>query len=152
MNKVAHAETKKSFWAYGIIITYACFMTLILTLVFKSTNQKFELVSEDYYQQGSHYQSVINRRTRAQRLPNKPTLNLQSMTLIIPLELQKDFKNAQLSLYRPNDASLDHTRDVHLNSKGQFTLHELKKGCWQISLNWQDSGQNGFLLDWNIIK
>ena len=55
-------------WGYKILGVYLVFVTGIVFLVIKSSNQKVDLVTKDYYEQELMYQDKINETARASKL------------------------------------------------------------------------------------
>ena len=49
-------------WGTGIAITLVLFIGLMSFMVFKSTQQRFDLVSENYYEEELNYQEVIDQK------------------------------------------------------------------------------------------
>ena len=47
-------------WGYKILMVYVIFIAGILLLVFKSSSQNQDLVTEDYYEQELKYQQKID--------------------------------------------------------------------------------------------
>ena len=91
MNAVAQEEKTKSLWGYGIIVVYGCFMAMILSIVFLSTGEKMDLVTDNYYNEGVDYQKVIDSRRLADALPNKPKFSQSKLQIVIPDELHSSF-------------------------------------------------------------
>ncbi|MCM8524978.1 MAG: FixH family protein [Lentisphaeraceae bacterium] len=149
-NETEKEAQKKSYWGIGIIIAYACFMSMILTLVFKTTGKRPELVSDDYYKKGVSYQAIIEARKNADSLAQKPQLIQSEMLLKIPKESEDNFINGKLYLLRPNDKNMD--REINIDKAENIKLPKLQSGVWQLSLNWQDSQNKQYNMQWNIYK
>ena len=47
-------------WGYKILLVFAVFVAGILFLVYKSSNQKMDLVTTDYYEKELKYQQKID--------------------------------------------------------------------------------------------
>lgn len=152
MNTITEEQKPQSLWGYGIAITYVAFMAMILTIVFKSTSEKMELVSDDYYKEGVDYQKVIDSRRHTAALTVKPKFYQSRMEFVIPAELKAEFQNAQIKIFRPSEASLDQTITATPDENGTVKLPELKKGAWQIYLIWEDQKKQEFQMQWNIFK
>ncbi|MCM8531597.1 MAG: FixH family protein [Lentisphaeraceae bacterium] len=151
MSTTTEEPKSKSYWGHGIVVVYALFMTMILTIVYISTDQKMELVSGEYYNEGIDYQQVIDSRANVAALVEKPSFIQSDMTITIPISILKDYTKATVTLYRPNDSTLDQTLNIQNGSKS-FTLPELKDGAWQVYLRWQDTKNKNYEMQWNIYK
>ena len=55
-------------WGYKIMFVYLAFVAGIGFLVFKASNQEFDLVTKDYYEQELKYQQVIDQSANASKL------------------------------------------------------------------------------------
>ena len=55
-------------WGHKILIVYLIFICGILLLAFKSSQQKFDLVQQDYYGAELKYQEVIDATKHASEL------------------------------------------------------------------------------------
>ena len=55
-------------WGYKILLVYGLFVIGIMFLVFKSTQQKYDLVQKDYYADELKYQNVIDASQKAKDL------------------------------------------------------------------------------------
>ena len=72
-------------WGYRIFIVYFLFVIGILTLSYKSSQQKFDLVQQDYYGAELKYQTVIDASRRANALGGELELTLKDNKLNIYL-------------------------------------------------------------------
>jgi len=75
-------------WGYRIFIVYALFVIGILVLSYKSSQQKFDLVQQDYYGAELKYQTVIDAASRANALRGELKLTLKESKLLIQLPAQ----------------------------------------------------------------
>ncbi|MCM8537957.1 MAG: FixH family protein [Lentisphaeraceae bacterium] len=151
MSPITEEVKPKSYWGHGIVVVYALFMTMILTIVFISSDQKMELVSGEYYNEGIDYQQVIDSRANVAALQEKPNFTQSNMSITAPSSLNKEFISATVTLYRPNDSTLDQTISIPAAAES-FTIPELKNGSWQIYLRWQDTQNKNYEMQWNIYK
>ena len=96
------------------------------------------------------YQAMIEARKNADSLAQKPELIQSEMLLKIPKESEENFINGKLYLLRPNDKNMD--REINIDKAENIKLPELQSGVWQLSLNWQDSQNKHYNMQWNIYK
>ena len=75
-------------WGYKIMFVYIAFVAGIGFLIFKASNQEFDLVTKDYYEQELKYQQVIDQSANASRLS-------------MPLYIEK--KEAELKISFPDE-------------------------------------------------
>ena len=55
-------------WGYKILLVYVVFVAGIMFLVFKSSSQKMDLVTTDYYAKELKYQQKIDAMNKVQKL------------------------------------------------------------------------------------
>ena len=70
-------------WGYKILFVYILFVSGIMFLVFQSSKQKIDLVTEDYYEQEIKYQERIEQMKRANALSEKVRVNIGEGTIDI---------------------------------------------------------------------
>ena len=96
-------------WGYKILLVYAVFVSGIMFLVFKSSSQKVDLVTTDYYAKELKYQQKINAMNRVQDLSDTVKYEMDKGKLII--EFPKDFSGTKVTgnvvLYCPSDENKD---------------------------------------------
>lgn len=130
-------------WGYKILFVYTAFVVGILFMVFKSSSQKFDLVTPDYYAKELKYQDKINEMNRVSALSEPVTCTVKGDSLFI--QFPKDFAGRQLSgeavLYRPSDENKDIKKEFSIR-EGQLpvSLSSAKKGLYELHLSWQDGG------------
>lgn len=96
-------------WGWKITIVYIGFAAMILTLVYKSTQEKYEMVTTDYYKKEQMHQSKIDGANRVKQenqfvvatvLPN-------GVQLVFPAESSSAKK--LIEIYCPTDEKKDKT-------------------------------------------
>lgn len=128
-------------WAWGIAGTYTLFALSTLTFVGFTLTQRTDLVSDDYYQQGTAHHSHMEAASRAQALPEaqrwQATLNGDRLECLFP---RTDIQGT-LHLYRPADERLDRELAIDL-AQGPQHIDGLQTGRWQLKILWQMDGQD----------
>lgn len=130
-------------WGYKILFVYVAFVAGILFMVFKSSSQRFDLVTSDYYARELKYQDKIDEMNRVSALSAPVTCEVKDN--ILQIGFPKDFAGKKLTgeavLYCPSDES----RDI----KTKFTLQDellslpvsaAKNGLYELHLSWQEGG------------
>ncbi len=132
-------------WGTRIIMLYAGFVLLIGTLIWKCTQTKFDLVSEDYYEQELVFQQKLNAKTASAALSQKPVVSITDKSLLIffPQEFAGREISADVKLYSPSNAALDKAY-VGLQAKdGRLELErsQLVAADYSLQLSWGCEGQ-----------
>lgn len=126
-------------WGYKIMLVYVVFIAGIMLLVFKSSSQKVELVTENYYEQELKFQQKIDQAERAQSLsvPIKYDFENNEITISFPDEMKGKKLNAQVLIYFVADETKDKT--YHLTTEEAKLLIELpqnSKGNYVLKMDW----------------
>lgn len=127
-------------WGSGIFLLYTGFVAMIIFFVFRSTNEKVDLVTKDYYKQELKYQEKLDQIERANALEEKPVwiINNNEITFTFP----DDMKSAQgeICFFKPSDKNLDVKIPLTLNPEGiqSVPVSQLAKGAYKVQLSWSE--------------
>jgi hypothetical protein len=131
-------------WGYKIFIGYSLFVIGILFLVYKASNQNYDLVTENYYEAELKYQEVIDQKANVANLSSPPKIQhtINSVSVQLPQEFAGKAVEGEVYLYRASDASKD-IRQNFTTTDGSYTLQMAKElsGMYQVKLSWQSSGK-----------
>jgi len=133
-------------WGWKIFLITAGFVLFILFMVFRAMQQDFHLVYEDYYDKEIKYQGEIDNIKNARNLKDglkiEYLLREGKVKFTYPPEHKNSIKGA-IYFFRPSDSSLDTSFPIQSESDGtQFiSVNSLKKGLWQVKVNWTFGSQ-----------
>lgn len=130
-------------WGYKILFVYTAFVAGILFMVFKSSSQKFDLVTPDYYAKELKYQDKIDEMNRVSALSAPVKCELKNDGLLV--EFPKDFAGKKLTgeavLYCPSDESRDIKKEFAVQDELLvLPLASVKSGLYELHLSWQEGG------------
>jgi ribosomal 30S subunit maturation factor RimM len=134
---------KKFNWGYKIIFIYGAFVLGILFMVYQSSQQKFDLVENDYYAAELKYQDVIDATARAKALGGVLIVKheLDSIKLILPSVFKGVNVKGKVHLYYAADKQQDLSFDFEtLNAFAAFKTNKQKRGNYTIKLDLVKSG------------
>jgi len=127
-------------WGYKILLAYVVFVTGIMFMVFKSSNQKMDLVTEDYYGKELKYQHQIDAMNSVQKLSDTVAYKMNDghLTIVFP----KDFKGKKISgdivLYCPSDEDKDVTTNFSVeDTPVSVYIKTGNKREYELQLSWQ---------------
>lgn len=127
-------------WGYKITLMYTVFVVGMLFMVYKSSQQKFDLVQTDYYAAELKYQEVIDASKRLKALGGKLIVKFEkdSVKILLPVFFNGSKVKGKLHLYCPSDQLQDKQIDFE-TFNGSVALKSLgqKKGYYWIKLNMQ---------------
>ncbi len=132
-------------WGYKILIVYGVFVAGIMFMVFRSANQKMDLVTTDYYAKELKYQDDINATENANALSENVRYEIKNNQVL--LHFPKDFSGKTITgnavLYCPSDENKDIKQGFSLQDAPlvlQLTAHS--KGQFELHITWQADGVN----------
>lgn len=132
-------------WGNKIAILYIGFMLMIGTLVYKSTQQNTDLVSNDYYNKEIAYQKIIDAHNNTYQLKSACTLlHLnQKVQITFPEEFQNQLITGHVELYNAanakNDTSFNFTSS---QAMFEFDLKGIHKGNYTAKINYDCNRKN----------
>ena len=135
-------------WGYKILVVYALFVAGILFMVFKSSSQKMDLVTTDYYAKELKFQHKIDETNRVNELSTPVVCAIKNNELVI--HFPKDFEGKKIVgealLYCPSDENKDgkypfNTQDTTVT----IQLPATNKGQYELHLSWQANGIDYYL-------
>ncbi len=129
-------------WGYRIIILYALFMTGILFMVYKCTQQKVDLVTDKYYEREVKYQDQYNSMMSSNEVKNHATISLNtdksSILISYPEIANRNEVKGSFYFFKPDNSNLDFSVEVlpDKNNIQQIATSNLSKGWWRIQMSW----------------
>ena len=133
---------KKFHWGHGVFVALTVFIIFILSMIFffPIGKQNSELITENYYEEELVYQDVINAKNRADKLSEKPEVELKNEGIKITFPKNINATNTQFSfyLYRTEDQNLDVKKEFQLQSDNTFLIPAkvLARGSYTLKLKW----------------
>lgn len=134
-------------WGHKIAGVYLFFVAGMLTLVYRATQQDYDLVTEDYYGAELKYQAVIDQKARTAHLSAPPQIRVQEGRLLVqlPAEFRDKATEGELYLYCPANDRNDLRRTFNITENAfSLPLPATIKGLFQIKLSWKSGGQTYF--------
>jgi hypothetical protein len=130
-------------WGKKILIVYIVFVAGIVFMVFKSSTQKTDLVTTDYYAKELKYQDKIDEMNRVQALSAAVEVVIKDNALII--QFPKDFAGKKLTgeavLYCPSDENKDLKNNFSVQDEPvKIIIPATNKGLHELHLSWKDGG------------
>ena len=124
---------------------YIVFVAGIAVMVYKSSSQKIDLVTTDYYAKELKYQDRINAIKRTETLSAKVAYEVKDNTVIITLPSEFEMKEVtgNALLYYPADDGKDIKKDFITNNRTvRISIPASAKGSYQLQLNWIAEGSD----------
>ena len=133
----------KSNWGNWIAFAYTAFVLLIIFMVYMTFGEKWDLVSENYYEQEIKYQEKIDQRSQAIADEIRPQFSIDGKQLLLSIPLENDSIekkiSGQINFFRPSDASKDFTIDFN-KERIAVALEQFSKGKYTAKVSWNIEG------------
>ncbi len=130
-------------WGYKILFVYGIFVSGIIFLVFKSSSQKVDLVTTDYYDKELVYQQKIDAMDNVYQLADtiRYDVNHNNLTIVFPKEFAGKKLVGQATLYCPSDELKDITQKF-LVEDSPVIIHMPATDSkeYELQLSWQSNG------------
>ncbi|MDX2002332.1 MAG: FixH family protein [Chitinophagales bacterium] len=129
-------------WGYKIALLYGSFAIGMLALVIRSSQEDFNLVTKDYYQQEINYQQRINEQQNSQQLKEKLQISCSKQEVVLKFPKDKKSVNGTVKMYRPADASKDQQVPILMDEAHQQVVNTagMAKGNWKVQVSWECDG------------
>ena len=130
-------------WGHKIIGVFIIFVAGMLLLVYKSSKQNNDLVTEDYYGKELIYQQKIDEAKRTASLSAPVNIKLISQQLIItfPNDFAGKKINGDATLYFPADETKDIQQQFSVTGGVvNITVPASYHGLHYVKINWAVEG------------
>jgi hypothetical protein len=126
-------------WGNKLVLAFVAFVALMATLVYKSMNTKFELVSKDYYKDELKYQDKIDATSAAAKLGEVSITTIaDSVQISLPKELENSIINGSVWFYCNTDEKKDRHIDFARVTNNKFLIptSQLSKANYQAKISY----------------
>ncbi len=127
-------------WGYKLMFVFIVFAGLMGTLVYKSMNTKYELVTKDYYKDELKYQDRIDAKNESSKLSDISVLqDKDSIVINFPKELLASSITSDIWFY----CKTDETKDKHLKFESpagkalSIPVSLINKANYQVKVNYK---------------
>ena len=127
-------------WGNKLLIAFIGFAALIGTLVYKSSQQKFDLVSANYYDDELRYQEKIDGINNANKLSPLTVIQKDDKVVIqMPPELKGDSITGEVWFYCAVNAENDRKMPLTVNDEGimQISRNKLAACNYTLKITWK---------------
>jgi len=129
-------------WGTGIAVFYISFVLFIGFMIYLTTTQKYDLVTENYYEEEIKYQSKIDQKERANDLEGNLFVSIEGENLKINFPDQEGLLKGKVVCFRPSDEDKDFGQEIS-TKKGfyELPLEKFSKGKYILKINWEAEGE-----------
>jgi nitrogen fixation protein FixH len=140
-------------WGFSLLIFILLFMAFILTLVYKCSKQRVDLVSSAYYEQELKYNDQMAKENNTSRLTDsiyaKYDLPSKQVVINYPPSVQAKKITGTLHFFKPDNALLDFSKDItpDEHSLQSITATSMEHGRWNIKMDWKEGEKEYYKED-----
>ncbi|MDX1908790.1 MAG: FixH family protein [Bacteroidia bacterium] len=127
-------------WGTRIALVYGTFVVLIVSMVFASTRERWQLVTDEYYSEELKYEERIERMRQAQALPSPLKVSYRRADQVIVVAYPGP-ATGTIHLYRPSDAGSDQVHTIApVDGHQEISTAGLLPGLWRVQVTWDHDG------------
>lgn len=139
-------------WGTKIAAFYISFVLFIIAMVYMAFGEKYDLVTENYYQQEIEFQDRIDKSANAFALDDKLKISLKDKYVVMRFPVSETEIKGKVHFFRPSDENFDFSEEISLNNETQkFNLNKFKKGKYLIKTEWTNGEKEFFQEDMILI-
>ena len=126
-------------WGTGAFIFFGVFVTFMLSLVYLTTLQRNELVTEDYYEKELDFKEVLKKKERTNLLSERLTWIIENNELIVSFPKEVGTKiSGKIIFFKPSSQKDDKEIPFQINSSTYgVNLKSFSKGMYKLKIDWQ---------------
>lgn len=135
----------KLHWGHKIGIVYALFAGSMIFMLILSMQEKHELVNENYYENEVAVQGRIVADKNLKTADFGVDITSANKQILVSFTGMPygDMPEGVVSLYKPDDSSLDQTMDVMLNAENEMLIQPIgDHGRYKVSVRFKLSGKD----------
>lgn len=137
-------STIKINWGTRIVLLYAGFVMLTVTLVYKSMRTDFDLVSNDYYNEELKYQEIIDAGKNQATL--SAPVQIEQQGNIIQFKFPPEFTGTTMTgsvhFYSAINEEWDRQYTLNtINGQSRISSDKLKHGQYTAKIRWTHNGK-----------
>jgi len=128
-------------WGNKITLVFIGFVILIVSMVIFSTQQEFDMVEENYYEEEIAYQAKMDEIKNGNEWNGTVSVKQEGNNLALLFE-GADKVKGKVKFFRASDANLDFF--IPISEEINIPVEKFKAGNWKVSFNWETEGKKYF--------
>ena len=132
-------------WGTGVFIFITLFILVNAFVIYKSFQQRNDLVTEEYYPQGIEYQKQIDRFANTKGLSSKIDIseNGNELVIVYPVELKGKDVKGKVIFFRPSDEKADFQDSISFDTAmiQKIPVQNMVKGKYIAKFFWIMDGK-----------
>lgn len=140
-------------WGKGITIFMLAFIGFIGTMVYVAFTKNADLVRDDYYENELAFDQLKTDKSNYTHMGTEIHFekNENGVTFLFPPAMT-GATDGTISFYRPDQKKHDREFELAINENGMQLLpySNFKEGYYDITIQWKDQAQMGYIFESNI--
>lgn len=128
-------------WGNKITLVFVGFVILIVSMVIFSTQQEFDMVEENYYEEEIAYQAKMDEIRNGNDWAGAVSVKQEGNNLALLFE-GADEVEGKVKFFRASDANLDFF--IPISEEVNIPIEKFKAGNWKVSFVWEAEGKKYF--------
>lgn len=134
-------------WGYKILFVYLAFAGSILYMVYLTSLENRDLVSDNYYEEELAYQKIIDQSAKTAKLSASVEVEIDLVNSLLHIKLPSEFSKTNSvgtwNLYFAADRKMDLGGTINTNNGNQqIQIPEERSGNYTFKLEWEADGQS----------
>lgn len=143
-------------WGTKLLVAMILFMLLIITMVYLSMQQRYDLVERDYYPKALEYQGRIDKTQNARELGDKIRIDQAENSVIFtyPTVFDAGRINGSIVFYRPSDEHLDVVFRMEPDTSGKqvCSIEKIPAGKYIVKFEYEVEGKGYYQEETVLLK
>lgn len=133
----------KIHWGHKLIIVFLLFAGFIIYIFSQAMGDKYEMVTQNYYEKEMEYEKEVNQNARADKKGYSLGIIQDEKFLFVQLDGVKSQVKGEMFWYKPDDGTKDMNLEFVSDSSGKavYPIEKFEKGMYQVRLTWQEDGK-----------
>ncbi|MEO0001081.1 MAG: hypothetical protein RL766_1127 [Bacteroidota bacterium] len=131
-------------WGYKILFMYLAFVTGMMCMVYLTTQQNRDLVSDNYYADELAFQKIIDESANTAALSDAVAVEKKTdqLNIILPMELHDVKSSGKWTLYFAADRKKDaHGKFETVLGNTSIVIPGNTHGLYTLILQWETAGK-----------
>lgn len=137
-------------WGWKIALLYGSFVSFMLFMVYKASNEKVELVTKNYYEEELNYQSRIDRILFTDSMKVKPEWQVKGneVAMLFPKKDEQESITGNIHFYCPADEKRDFNFPFTVKDQKELDIKDekLRHGTYKMQIDWKQ-GKSDFYTE-----
>jgi len=128
-------------WGIGAFIFFGTFVFFMIGMVYLSTQQKSELVTEDYYEKELAFKEILKKEARTAKLSEKLSWQIinNQLSIQFPKEIGENIMG-EITFFKPSNQNDDKKISFQTSSNSHsIDVSKFSSGMYKLKIDWMSN-------------